>query len=159
MVKVKVPLSMPRKYTGGTEVYVHSFLTSALDWSTCSTWRPGRLTLQKWTPVPIEQKGRCAPQPVCVIWTRDKMSWALPGTQTPDCPAHSTVTILSSCSSGTQTIVYFFKLFYVIFPLCKFTSIRARFLHLLMYNVGGTQAQAQTSVRWNHTGRCQWVSQ
>ena len=38
----KVFLSTPRRNIGGVEVYLHLFLTSALDRSECLTARPGR---------------------------------------------------------------------------------------------------------------------
>jgi hypothetical protein len=49
-------LTTPWRYTGGVGVYFHSFLTSALDWSECSTSRTDRLTSRREHQYPLHMR-------------------------------------------------------------------------------------------------------
>jgi hypothetical protein len=48
----------------GVEVYLHVFVTSALDGSEWSSSRVGRFTPTKETSVPNEYEAECVPEPV-----------------------------------------------------------------------------------------------
>ena len=148
---------MSRKHTGEMEVYVHSFLTSAVDGRTCATWRPDRFTLRKWTPVPTEQKGRCSP--TAGLCEMDKWQNLLG-------PAGNSKDGLSS----TQNCQYpqlpqqwytkdnlFIKLFFVIFALCNFQSALKSHPSVWGPCIYWCTMSAKTSVQWSPAARCQWV--
>jgi hypothetical protein len=76
------PISGHQGPTGGIEVYIYSFSTSALEGGGWSAPRPGRFTPGK-DPVPIVQKSGWAPGPV---WTCAKIL-APTGIRSPDRPS------------------------------------------------------------------------
>ena len=74
-VKVKVKLSL-YTHIGRVELYLRSFLTSALDGAVWSASRPGLFIPGQSPPVSTEQVV-CAPEAVWTLWMRD-LSLALP---------------------------------------------------------------------------------
>jgi hypothetical protein len=64
-IHVKFTPSMPCRHTGGEEVQLHSFLTSALD---TGVWS-GR------SPVPIEYGAGLVPEPVLTFWRREYLPY------------------------------------------------------------------------------------
>jgi hypothetical protein len=76
----------------GTDVQLHSFLTSALDAGEWSTSRPSLFTPGKEPPYPFNMRlGESQSRFGCCGWT-DK-SLTPTGILTPECPAHSPVAI------------------------------------------------------------------
>ena len=76
------------------EMYLHSFLTSALDGGKYSASRSGHLHRWKTFPEPIKQESRWAPQAVWMFRKRDE-TLASAGIRTAFRPAHNLGTILS----------------------------------------------------------------
>jgi hypothetical protein len=68
-VKVKLPLSKPRRHILWALLWFQSFLTRERVGSEWSTAPSGRFTLQN-NPVPIERETRWTPQPVWTFWEK-----------------------------------------------------------------------------------------
>jgi hypothetical protein len=83
------------KTNGGVDVYIHIFLTLALERGGWLVSRPGRFTLGKEPPVPIGQEAGWAPEPVWTLWRREN-SISLAGNRTPS--SQSPVPILTEIS-------------------------------------------------------------
>jgi hypothetical protein len=72
--------------SGGVEIYLHSFLTLALDRGEWLSVRPGRFTSTGGqNPIPTEYEVGRAPDPASTI-SRGETSLAHTGTQTPENP-------------------------------------------------------------------------
>ena len=84
-VKVKFPLSTSWRHIGGVEVWLHSFLTSALAGSEWSVSCPSCLTAWRESWYPLNSR-LCGPQSHSGWSLREKASLAIAGTWTPDSP-------------------------------------------------------------------------
>jgi hypothetical protein len=88
--------------------YLDLFLTSAAGGGECSTSRLGRFT-----PVPIEEETRWAPESVRAIWRGEKSP---AGIRTPDRPARFIVTLLTTLrQDATQVKPGFRILIFTVF--------------------------------------------
>jgi hypothetical protein len=65
------------------EVYLHAFLTSALDGCEWSASRPGRFTPGKELPIPIRWEAGWTPEDVWTRWQREKKNPFTAGNRTP----------------------------------------------------------------------------
>ena len=96
-INVTFPLTMPWKYIGGEEVYLHSFLTSALDsgeWLTSPP--PGSYTPEKEPRYPMNRR---------LGGPSSQTGHFVPiGTRTPDLPASSFVAILTKLIPSLATL-------------------------------------------------------
>ena len=75
------------RHTGGVEIHIHSFLTSALHGGVWLTSNPGRFT-----PAHIQQETGWATVPVLTFWKRGK-SLSPAGIPSPNRPVCSLVTV------------------------------------------------------------------
>jgi hypothetical protein len=69
---LKFFLSVRRRLTGGTQVWLQSFLSLALDRGEWLTSRSGRFIPWKRTPLHIEYEAGWAPEQVWISWRREK---------------------------------------------------------------------------------------
>jgi len=72
ITKVRLSLCMPLRHIGGVEVYVHSIVTSALDWETVRPEAPVGLPQRKEHPVRSEQEAGSVSEQVWTSWRRGK---------------------------------------------------------------------------------------